>query len=151
VSELKENEYEINAHNNVSLKPYQGAGEENSINGDIGQINRSYDSNHKDSQQTVETTNIDTVLDDAPRTSREISVLPDVTSEIEVDDGERKETLLCALISYSFSFNSDTFCNSLLPVNKETERQHTKHAPNKCSKNKIRKNPQDMTTSPIGY
>jgi hypothetical protein len=30
VSELKENEYEINAHNNVSLKPYQGAGEENS-------------------------------------------------------------------------------------------------------------------------
>jgi zinc transporter 1/2/3 len=89
VSELKENEYEINAHNNVSLKPFQGAGEENSINGDIGQINRSYDSNHKDSQQTVETTNIDTVLDDAPRTSREISVLPDVTSEIEVDDGER--------------------------------------------------------------
>jgi hypothetical protein len=89
ILKLKENEYEINAHNNVSLKPYQGAGEENSINGDIGQINRSYDSNHKDSQQTVETTNIDTVLDDAPRTSREISVLPDVTSEIEVDDGER--------------------------------------------------------------
>jgi hypothetical protein len=29
VSELKENEYEINAHNNVSLKLYQGAGEEN--------------------------------------------------------------------------------------------------------------------------